>query len=163
LNRIAPGRPGPARQFRPAAAAAALAAAVVLAANDPTFASTPALGGADGADDGNGAEIYRHLCQGCHMAEGQGAVGAGRYPKLARNPALVSSQYVALIVLGGRNGMPAFGLSAAKTRELRGVSLSDADIAAVVNYVRTHFGNAYADSLSAEEVTALPHPPEAEP
>jgi len=134
-----------------AATIAIAAASAALAADDSSFTSTSNPGGADGA------AIYGHICQGCHMPEGRGAAGAGHYPKLARNPALVSSQYVALLVLGGRNGMPAFGLSATQTMETRGVRLSDAEIAAVVNYVRTHFGNTYADELTADEVAALPH------
>ena len=35
------------------------------------------------------------------MPEAQGAVGAGHYPKLAGDVALVSWQYVALTVLNG--------------------------------------------------------------
>ncbi len=140
-----------------AAAVAIAAAAAAIAADDSTFTSSSNPGGADGA------AIYGHICQGCHMPEGRGAAGAGHYPKLARNPALVSSQYVALLVLGGRNGMPAFALPAAQALETRGVRLSDAEIAAVVNYVRTHFGNTYADDITADAVAALPHPDGAEP
>jgi mono/diheme cytochrome c family protein len=40
--------------------------------------------------------------------------------------------------------MPAFG-----------PSLSDGQVAAVVNYVRTHFGNSYTDSVTVEDVKAL--------
>jgi hypothetical protein len=36
-----------------------------------------------------------------------------------------------------------------------GDSLSDAQIAEVVNYVRSHFDNRYANALSAEEVARL--------
>src|ERR1700691_5720481 len=57
----------------------------------------------------SGSEIYQQICQGCHMPNGQGASGAGSYPALAGDPALVSSQYMALTVLQGRRNMPAFG------------------------------------------------------
>jgi mono/diheme cytochrome c family protein len=108
------------------------------------------------ADD-SGAQIYAHICQGCHMPQGQGAVGAGHYPKLARNPALVSWQYVALTVLNGKNGMPAFGLS--EDQLMFGAApLSDAQIAEVVNYVRGHFGNHWKSTVTAQQVAALPHP-----
>ena len=30
--------------------------------------------------------------------------------------------------------------------------LSDAQVAAVVNYIRTHFGNQYQDAVSADDV-----------
>jgi mono/diheme cytochrome c family protein len=127
------------------------------------------LGGVAGADDSaftsgtsldtvGGPEIYSHICQGCHMAAGAGAVGAGHYPKLAGDPPLVSWQYVALTVLNGKNGMPPFGLPADQVMETRAVHLSDAQIADVVNYVRSHFGNRYQDRASAAQVAALPHP-----
>ena len=35
------------------------------------------------------------------------------------------------------------------------VTLSEAQIAAVINYVRTNFGNQYKDSITAAEVVAL--------
>jgi len=106
----------------------------------------------------SGAEVYSHICQGCHMPQGQGAVGAGHYPKLAGDPALVSWKYAAIVLLGGRNGMPSFGVSEEQARQTRAVRLSDAQIADVINYVRSHFGNAYKDVVSAGDVAKLPHP-----
>ena len=119
-----------------------------------------------GADDTSvgGADIYAHICQGCHMPGAQGAAGAGRYPKLAGDPALVSWQYVALTVLHGKNGMPAFGQQ--PTGEIMDfvlVHLSDAQVADVVNYVRSNFGNHYKGSITAAQVAALPHPGAASP
>lgn len=126
-------------------------AAAAAYADDATF--TPPAG----TGNVSGAEIYAHICQGCHMAQGQGAVGAGHYPKLAGDPALVSWQYVALTVLNGKNGMPAFGRSAYEFI-FGGVRLSDAQVAAVVNYVRSRFGNKSKGSATAARVAALPHP-----
>jgi mono/diheme cytochrome c family protein len=128
--------------------------AVVAHADDSTFVS--------GADIGalSGPQVYSHICQGCHMPEAQGAVGAGHYPKLAGDPALVSWQYVALTVLGGKNGMPAFGRRAeAGGGPYATVYLSDAQVAAVVNYVRSNFGNKSKLTVTADQVAALPHPP----
>jgi mono/diheme cytochrome c family protein len=122
-------------------------------ADDSAFTSTAGMG------DTSGADIYTHICQGCHMAQGQGAAGAGHYPKLAGDPALVSWQYVALTVLNGKNGMPAFGLPDSQVLETRSAHLSDAQVAAVVNYVRTHFGNKSKAIATADQVAALPHPP----
>jgi mono/diheme cytochrome c family protein len=106
-----------------------------------------------------GERVYTTICQGCHMSSGEGAVGAGTYPKLAGNPKLVTWQYVALTVLQGRNGMPPFaskpGMSAQEAR--MSSSLTDEEIAAVVNYVRTHFGNDHKDKATAREVQVLPH------
>lgn len=130
----------------------AAAGAGAALADDSSFTSTAGLSSVDGA------EIYGHICQGCHMPAGQGAVGAGFYPKLAGNPRLVSRQYAALTVLNGRAGMPPFGLPADQVMETRTVHLSDVQVADIVNFVRSHFGNKYPDRITAAEVAALPHP-----
>jgi mono/diheme cytochrome c family protein len=51
------------------------------------------------------------------------------------------------MVENGHGGMPWFN----------GV-LSDAQVAAVINYVRTHFGNDYKDSITAADVAAAHGP-----
>ena len=51
--------------------------------------------------------------------------------------------------------MPAFGEKHAIGFGGPPVTLNDAQIAAVINYVRTHFGNHYTDSMTAAEVAAL--------
>jgi mono/diheme cytochrome c family protein len=103
----------------------------------------------------DGRQIYERICQGCHMADGKGAVGAGRFPALSKDLALSSRQYMALTILAGRRNMPAFGEKHAIGFEGPPASLSDAQIAAVINYVRTHFDNHYTDRITAAEVTAL--------
>jgi mono/diheme cytochrome c family protein len=105
--------------------------------------------------DTDGRQVYEHICQGCHMADAGGAVGAGRFPALAKDPALASRQYAALIILTGRRNMPAFGAKHAIGFGGPPVVLDETQIAAVINYVRTHFGNHYSDSISAAEVAAL--------
>jgi mono/diheme cytochrome c family protein len=144
------------RLARPRAAAALLMVGVVVAvmasADDSTFTSSAGVG------DVGGAEIYSHICQGCHMPAGEGAVGAGHYPKLAGDAALTSWQFAALVVLSGRNGMPPFGLPASQVQETRTVHLSDEQIAEVVNYIRSHFGNTYPEHVVASQVASLPHP-----
>ena len=92
----------------------------------------------------DGAAIYSHICQGCHMADARGAEGAGRYPALAGNPRLAANLYPVQIVLEGKRGMPPFG-----------PYLDDAQVAAVVNHVRTHFGNAFKDDVAASDVASL--------
>ena len=92
----------------------------------------------------DGATLFRAICQGCHMADAKGAVGAGYYPALAGNQKLASAAYPALVVLKGRHGMPAFG-----------DYLTDAQVVEVVNYVRSHFGNEYKDALTQSEVAKL--------
>lgn len=92
----------------------------------------------------NGEQVFTHICQGCHMADAKGAVGAGRYPSLAGNPKLASAAYPAVMVVNGRGGMPAFG-----------PMLTDEQVAGVVNYVRTHFGNHFTDTLKPDDVKAF--------
>lgn len=92
----------------------------------------------------DGATLYRTSCQACHMSEGQGASGAGIYPALAKNQKLRTARYPVFVVTNGQKGMPPFGSM-----------MSDEQIAAVVNYVRTNLGNQYADAVSAADVKAI--------
>ena len=144
-----PARRAPLRRF----AALLLTAGIAAGAHADNAGVAPAAA----SGDAGGAEIYAHICQACHMPQGQGAVGAGHYPKLAGDPALASWQYVALTVLNGKNGMPAFA-SPEYEFIFGGVRLSDAQVAAVVNYVRSRFGNTSKGSATAAQVAALPHP-----
>ena len=88
-----------------------------------------------------GEELFASACQGCHMPDGKGAVGAGTYPSLAQDSNLAAGGYPVTIVVRGQRTMPPVG-----------ALMSDAQVAAVVNYVRTHFGNAYRDAVSADDV-----------
>jgi len=91
----------------------------------------------------SGEELFANVCQGCHMPGARGAAGAGSYPSLSSNPNLEASGYLIHVVVNGRRGMPPFG-----------DMMTDDQIAAVVNYVRTHFGNAYEDRVTAKDVRA---------
>jgi mono/diheme cytochrome c family protein len=91
----------------------------------------------------DGEVIYRTVCRGCHMANAQGAVGAGAYPALANDPKLAEAGYPVLVVVNGSKGMPPFGKL-----------LDNEQVAAVVNYVRSHFGNSYPDNVSPADVRA---------
>ena len=91
-----------------------------------------------------GEELFVSACQGCHMSDGKGATGAGTYPSLAGNGNLESSGYPLGVVVNGQRGMPPFG-----------EMMSDDQVAAVVNYVRTHFGNGYRDAVTADDVRAV--------
>jgi mono/diheme cytochrome c family protein len=89
----------------------------------------------------SGEELYDNVCRGCHMSDAKGATGAGSYPSLAANPNLQAAGYPITMVMRGRRGMPPFG-----------DMMNDAQIAAVVNYLRTHFGNSYTDVVTAQDV-----------
>ncbi len=131
-----------------ASAGAALALGVAHA-DDAGIFTSPSFTTTDGQ------QVYQQICQGCHMPDARGAVGAGRYPSLAASATLASRQYTALTVLAGRRNMPAFGVRHAIGFFNPPLVLSEEQIAAVVNYVRTHFGNHYTDPTSAAEVQAL--------
>jgi len=103
----------------------------------------------------DGGEIFGQICVSCHMADARGAVGGGHYPSLAANPAFKVKDYPARVVLFGRHNMPAFGAKHAVAMFYDPVVLSPAQIAAVVNYVRSHFGNAYKDAVTAADVERL--------
>jgi mono/diheme cytochrome c family protein len=109
----------------------------------PAFADTAAQRGGGFALEG-GEAIYRGVCQGCHMADARGASGAGAYPALAGNPKLATANYVVTIVIKGRKGMPALG-----------DNLSDSQVADVVNYVRSHFGNRFKEEIKPTEVQSV--------
>ena len=88
-----------------------------------------------------GEELFANVCQGCHMPDASGAAGAGAYPSLIANRNLATSNYAVHLVINGRRGMPAFG-----------DMMTDGQIAAVVNYLRTNFGNSYTDAVTTGEV-----------
>lgn len=101
----------------------------------------------------NGEQVYEQVCQACHMANARGAVGAGRIASLAANPNLKYPEYPIGIVTGGKGAMPWF----------RG-PLTDQQIADVITYVRTHFGNNYKAKVTAAQVaeSGVPAPHESE-
>jgi mono/diheme cytochrome c family protein len=130
-----------------------LTSAVLIEA--PALADTAGILNPASFNTTDGQQVYEHVCRGCHMPEALGAVGAGHYPALAKDRTLVSRQYMALTILMGRRNMPAFGARHAIGFGGPAAVLSEAQIAAVINYVRSHFGNHYKDQITAAEVKAL--------
>lgn len=90
----------------------------------------------------SGEELFNNVCRGCHMMDGKGASGAGAYPSLVANPNLAQAGYPVTLVVRGRRAMPPFG-----------DMMNDAQVAAVVNYLRTHFGNNFSDVVTARDVS----------
>jgi mono/diheme cytochrome c family protein len=92
----------------------------------------------------DGAYLYKESCAACHMLDGMGAEGAGRYPNLAGNPVVeASADFVLLRILRGQGAMPPFASS-----------LNDEKIASIVNYVRGTF-NSSTDEIGAPDVARL--------
>jgi len=94
-------------------------------------------------EEQGGAALFAHVCAACHQPDGKGAVGAASYPSLAENQNLASAEYLETLLFNGRRAMPPLG-----------AMMSDQQAADVINYVRTHFGNAYRDEVSAADVEA---------
>ena len=106
----------------------------------------------------SGKQVFAAQCVSCHQTDGRGL--PGEFPPLAGNGDLNrSSDFAALVVLNGLQGkievegesydgqMPSFAF------------LSDAKIAAVVNFIRTHWGNSPISgedaAVQADDVATL--------
>lgn len=97
-------------------------AALALLFAAPALAQTPGPSA--------GQTQFESTCSACHQLNGQGIKGA--FPALAGDPFVTGdSQAVIATVLNGRGGMPAWK-----------DELNDAQVAAVISYVRSAWGNA---------------------
>ena len=86
----------------------------------------------------DGKTLFAKNCAACHQADGRGIPGA--FPALAGSPlAIGAPAEAAEVLLKGRGGMPDFS-----------GSLDDADIAAVLSYVRASWGNRAAPVTDTE-------------
>ncbi len=121
-----------------------LSSLMAHAQNGGPPASVPALSAGLKFTESSGEELFANVCRGCHMSDGKGAAGAGAYPSLAGNRNLEAGGYPVYVVVNGQRGMPAFG-----------AMMSDDQVAAVVNYLRTHFDNAYQDAVTSEHVKTV--------
>ena len=123
------------------AIAALVAPAVAGAADVPQMSSGYVFAQKEGK------ALYAASCQGCHMANGEGARGAGFYPKLAGNPLVQIPEYIVHRVANGYRGMPAFA-----------GMMSDEQIAAVATYVRQSFDKPDAPAVTVGDVRRLRQP-----
>ena len=109
-----------------------IALAFALAAAPPSLAAA--------APDGQA--LFISNCSACHQATGLGVPGA--FPALAGDKFVTGDgKTVAHVVLFGRGGMPAF----------KG-DLGDADIAAILTYVRSAWGAKAAPITPGDVATA---------
>ncbi|TQK08061.1 cytochrome c [Herbaspirillum sp. SJZ107] len=114
--------------------AALLAAAHGAQAQAPAAAPVP-------VPAADGKALFAKNCAACHQASGKGIPGA--FPALAGNGFVQGApDDVATVLLKGRGGMPDFS-----------GSLDDAEIAQVLSYVRSSWGNSAAP-LGEQEVGA---------
>jgi mono/diheme cytochrome c family protein len=97
-----------------------------------------------------GADLFAQNCSACHQPKGQGVPGA--FPPLVGNRLLLSDpKSPAYVVTHGRGGMPNFS-----------EDLSDAEIATVLTYARSAWGNAAApvDAATVAAVRGTSAPPD---
>jgi len=112
-----------------------LAAALLAGAALDAQAQAQATAAADGKT------LFAKNCAACHQANGKGIPGA--FPALAGSGFVQGAPVeVATVLLKGRGGMPDFSNN-----------LDDAEIAQVLSYVRTSWGNSAAP-LSGQDVSA---------
>ena len=125
-------------------AVALLTASTAMAQDDERDKAASGLPLETFADDAisgtEGEDIYNNVCAGCHMPDGGGAVGAGKYPALANNQQLEFANYPIYIIVNGQKGMPALG-----------TMMSDEQIVEVVNYLQTGL-NDFEANASLEQV-----------
>ncbi|RZT06199.1 Cytochrome c, mono-and diheme variants [Duganella sp. CF402] len=112
-------------------------AAMVLVAAFAAAASSPVR-----AQEMDGKALFLKNCAACHQPTGKGIPGA--FPALAGSKFVQGKgAEVAGVLLKGRGGMPDFS-----------DSLSDRDIATVLTFVRSNWGNK-ADGLSEADIGSL--------
>ena len=117
---------------RTSLAAGAIGLAIAATAVPGVNAQTPS------APDGQ--QVYNSNCAACHGQDGAGNVG----PALAGNADLSDAQFVIGQILHDGQMMPPVG-----------EGMTDAEIAAVINFVRSNWGNSFTDNVTADQVTAI--------
>ena len=119
----------------------ALVAALIAT---PAFAQGDTGSGVSRTQTGaeSGEQLYRVTCAACHMQDGKGGTGAATIPALAGNPRLAAAGYPIQVVLTGKGAMPSFT-----------PYLKPAQMAAVITFVRTSFGNSYPKPVTEADVT----------
>ena len=144
---------------------AALGAALVLiiaacskgsesSANAASQTAVAATGAVDGASASDGGKFFTTNCSSCHQTHGQGLPGT--FPPLAGNPVVTGDPKTVIhIVKFGLTGKVAVaGQNYNGQMPAWKGTLSDSEIASVLTYIRSAWGNT-AGGVSAADVTAV--------
>ena len=101
-----------------------------------------------------GQMIYNNQCAACHTTGGEGIVGL--FPRLSGAPLVQQAQATSLIrvVLEGSRAVATDGAPTGPAMPSFAWRLSDAEVAAVVTYIRNSWGNA-ASAISAGAVSGM--------
>ncbi len=93
-------------------------------------------------DNNKGKELYSLYCQNCHMEKGEGVEGL--YPPLAKTSYLKDAKKNIKIILEGQSGEITVNEKKYNTDMPAQAYLTDEEIADILNYVRSSWGNKYA-------------------
>ena len=121
------------------------------------FRPTPAeayLSGPDPSSMQRGQKIYEQTCLPCHQADAGGV--PGMTPPL-QNSAYVqgpATKVIGIVLNGLNDGVEIDGETYSNPMPPFGSSLKDQDIADVLTYVRSHFGNK-AGAITVTQVTQI--------
>lgn len=117
----------------------------------PAFAASAATPGAASAQASTGQALFTKTCAACHQATGEGLPGA--FPPLKGNAAVndADPSHHIHVVLHGLQGANVSGTVYSSPMPPFGATLSDADIANIINYERSSWGN-HGAPVTAEQV-----------
>jgi len=132
------------------AATAAATTSLAGSAGLPAAATAP---GAQAYDAAKGQSLFTANCAACHQATGEGLPGA--FPPLKSNPVVNDAdptQHIH-VVLHGLQGANVGGTVYSSPMPPFGTTLGDADIANIINYERSSWGN-HGPPITAAQVAA---------
>ena len=100
-----------------------------------------------------GGEIYANMCVSCHLPKGEGVEGV--YPPLAKSDYLANHREASIrgVKYGQRGEITVNGVVYDNT--MIPLGLTDAEIADVMNYVYSSWGNKLEKKVTAAEVAAI--------
>lgn len=123
---------------------------VLLLAVTITFitAFTVADSGGSFQQSRNGKEDYILYCQSCHMEKGEGVEGL--YPPLAKTAYLKNTKKIIDVILFGQFGEVKINGKMYNTDMPAQAYLTDEQIAGILTYVRSNWGNKYPPVTPAQ-------------
>ncbi len=124
------------------------------AATGASSAGGSSSGAPASAASGNGSKVFQTNCSSCHGAAGQGLPGA--FPPLANNPAVTGdpNKVIGIVINGLHGAISINGATYNGQMPAWKGTLSNADIADVITYIRGSLGNNKASAVTAAQVSA---------
>jgi len=98
-----------------------------------------------------GKAVYDKYCLACHLADGSGI--AGMFPPLTPNPYVNDKNKIIDVVLNGMSGKIEVNGETYNNFMVPHSHLTDEELANVISYVRTSFGNEL-EPVTKEEINA---------